>query len=359
MSKVLRNKELFLKGDTEKENSKRSVNKNPDFDRTLSNYVRRQRERGIEMTDSDIMQQAQRFARGSDNRQAILNNLTPNWLNRFKQRYSLGMPGPLRRASESNIPEHLSMSARLYSISPSSPSADTSPLSGCRSDDDLRARGDCEFVYRPFASNSEASLTDNAPSSFSSDFNSPAGQFGFSQDGPAAGFPLDPNFGYERKREATIPSLNLQYTENQHTEGNLMTPRNLPPSTAPVPCKQESPVAVAMPALPALRRNGNKSIVSTKMTGINDEDEAATMEISEEGPSPEDAQRAAVTLLNYLQNLDQAGQFDREYSTIMKLTKKLQIQSNQFSHTTSASTGLTRIPEGDMELITAGGDQKS
>ncbi|XWW97401.1 hypothetical protein V2A60_005383 [Cordyceps javanica] len=338
VSKVLRNKEMYLKGEIEKDpNGKRANGKNPDFDRTLGNYIRRQRERGIPMSDSDIMDRAYQYARGSPNHQAILHRLTPSWLNKFKQRYSIDTVGLMRRASEPSIPEKLSISSRFQSISPSSPSGQTSPLSISPSDDDLRSRGEYSFTYRQFASHSETSLTDNATSSFSSELISPVGAFGYSPGGHSSTFPLDPEFESEQKQSEHFRPMDLDYTNQLHSgaaDPVLMTPRNIPPV-----CKQESPGAETMASIPSRRLDGKESNGGAG--------------VSRAAPSPEDAQRAATTLLSYLQNLGQSGQFDHEYSALMQLTRKLHIHPNQFSH--PDVRGLTSILEGDADLITTSG----
>ncbi len=338
VSKVLRNKEMYLKGEIEKDsNGKRTNGKNPDFDRTLGNYIRKQRDHGIPMTDTDIMNRARQYARGSPNHQAILAKLTTSWLNKFKQRYSIDSTGPLRRASEPSIPEKLSFSARFQDVSPSSPSGQTSPLSVSPTDDDLRSRGDHGFTYRQYASHSETSLPENATSSFSSELISPVGPFGYSPDGQSSGFPLDPEFEAEQKRNGSFQSMDMEYAGQVHsqtTDSTLMTPRNVPPV-----CKQESPIADTMASIPNLRLGSKKLSTGARA--------------SQTTPSPEDAQRAAATLLNYLHSFSHCGQFDHEYSAIMQLTRKLVVHPNQFSY--SDARGLTRIAEGDGDLIAAGG----
>ncbi|EGX97127.1 Homeodomain-like protein [Cordyceps militaris CM01] len=351
VSKVLRNKEMYLKGEIEKDsNGKRTNGKNPDFDRTLGNYIRRQRDRGIPMSDSDIMDRAYQYARGSPNHQAILEKLTQSWLNKFKQRYSLDTAGMTRRASEPSIPEKLSISARFQSISPSPPSTQTSPLSVSPSDDDLRSRGDYSFTYRQYASHSETSLTDHAASSFSSELISPVAPFGYSPDGPPSAFPLDPEFeataAGPKRHEPPFRPMELEYP-NQHMHANagdavLITPRNIPP---PVGNKSmSSPVADHRAASHTNGRLDDKQVKA---------EEAGTLHTA---PGPEDAQRAAATLLNYFQNFGPSGQFDHECSAILQLTRKLHTQSNLFSH--PDGSGLTRIGEGDADLITAGGGHR-
>ncbi|OAQ97891.1 hypothetical protein LLEC1_01523 [Akanthomyces lecanii] len=339
VSKVLRNKEMYLKGEVEKDSSgKRTNGRNPDFERTLGNYIRKQREHGLPMSDAEIMERARQYARGSPNHQAILVRLTPSWLNKFKLKCSIDTAGgALRRASEPSIPEKLSFSARFPDISPTSPSAQTSPLSVSPSDDDLRSRGNHDFTYRQYASQSETSLTNNAASSFSSELISPVGPLGYSPDGHSSGFPLDPEFEAEQKRNGSFHSMDMEYAGQMHGEAidsTLMTPRN-----APSACKQESPAADAMASIPSMRLCRNKLNPGVR--------------ISSATPSPEDAQRAAATLLDYLQNLGHCGQFEHEYSTIMKLTMKLDTHPSHFSY--PEARGLARIAEGDGELIAAGG----
>ncbi|OAA73891.1 Homeodomain-like protein [Cordyceps fumosorosea ARSEF 2679] len=132
--------------------------------------------------------------------------------------------------------------------------------------------------------------------------------------------------------------MELDYTSQANTgstDSVLMTPRNIN-----AVCKQESPAAAdTMASIPDRGDDGKVSKVGAG--------------ISRTAPSSEDAQRAAATLLNYLQNLGQSGQFDHEYSAIMQLTRKLDIQPRHFAQ--HGTGGLARIVEGEVDLITAGG----
>lgn len=345
VSKVLSHKDIYLKGEADKDSNgkPRSNPKNPDFDRTLSNFIKKHNERGLKMTDEQIMMQAQLFARASNNRDSVVNNLSSNWLHKFKQKYSIGTCEPLRRASEPSIHESFSMSSRFQSISPSSASVQNSPLSGSRSDDDLRARGDYNFTYRQFASQSEASLTDNSSSSFSSELISPVGPFGFSPD---TQHPTGFSFG---KREDILPPMEVEYASRPYLDGDLTTPRNLP-SVASLPSfKQE---ASTVPNIAT-----HHDLVHSENKGDNDMKTNGNRGSSAGAPSPEDVQRAATTLLSYLQSLGQSDQFEAEYTAIMKFTQNLQINPNRVSP--AETVGLARIPEAEPALITAGGDIKN
>ncbi|KAJ6780734.1 hypothetical protein PWT90_04297 [Aphanocladium album] len=338
VSKVLRNKEQYLKGEGEKDASaKRNTGKNPNFERTFAKYIRNQKGVGVLMSDEYIMDKAHKYARGSPNQKAILEKLTPEWLRKFKKAYYIDSPGPMRRASEPTIPERMSMNARFQSISPSSPSGQASPLSVSPSDDGTQSRGGYGFPYRQYASQSEASLTDNPASSFSSELISPAGQFGYSPSTNPSGFPLNPEFESEPKFGSSYHPMALDYTPRRHNDtadSELMTPRNIPAAR-----KQASPVADRIASIPIANLDGNKSQLSDRPNAQE----------SRTAPSPEDAQRAAALLLKYLQNLGQSGH-DSEYSAIMQLSRKLHNLPGQLSH--SEPRGLAMIVEGE---VTAGG----
>lgn len=263
------------------------------------------------MTDEAIMEKAKRFAGGSGHRDTIMKSLTHTWLQKFKQRYSIGTSAPMRRASEPRIP---ALSTSLSSISPSLPSAQTSPLSGSRSDEDMRAHGEYSFAYRQASFQSETPLTGTVASSFSSDIVSPVGPFGFSPDASTAVFPLDPKFSHEEKLNGVYATMQAQYLDQKHHTHGCATPRNHPSALV----QDVSPTSHEMTFL--------SGADSTKETG-----KAAARLDGAATPSSEDAQRAAITLLNYLQNLSQPGQFEGEYSAIMKLTKKLDIQPSKIS----------------------------
>jgi hypothetical protein len=247
--------------------------KNPDFDRTLSNFVRKQQQSGHEIKDEDIMDQARLFARASGTtaqQDGLLGSLTSSWLHKFKQKHGLGGSGSgsgsggsggrlIRRASEANIPDSARMSTvrrpsvkkakrkntpagqavlapktesrpvttglGIGIISPTSPTQ-MSPLSETKSDEEAHASDpfDIDFTYnRPTASQSAHDLTsDNMDSSFSGAL-SPAGTLAFSPDPNSGAFQveqtIDPRNGvvvgsefqhlHREKRSNTFPSLNI------------------------------------------------------------------------------------------------------------------------------------------------------
>ncbi|KAF7532498.1 hypothetical protein G7Z17_g13634 [Cylindrodendrum hubeiense] len=376
VSKVLRQRDQYLKRDQEPDHAalKRAKGKHPDFDRTLSNYVRRQQQRGFEVADEEIMEQARLFAHASGNQESLLNSLTSSWLQKFKQKHGIGAGKLMRRASETNIPDSARMSTLMSKndkgsngISPSSPTGQLSPLSGSRSDEEVQADGlGFDFHYKHPESQSATSLTsdlrDTGNSSFSGGTMSPTAPFTFSPDPNVGGFPMDhlrgnpPDFQHREKRSNTFPSLNIDYV-NQTSSTEPMTPRH-PSSTAPSSALDSPALDMAAPfALdtninsppPTLRRSSSNSSMNARSSatpvttsGIS----STSLDSSPVSPSQEDARRAAATLLSYIQN---AGTFDTsEYLTVVQLTKKLQIHQHQAGRPSIG--GLSRIPEGDVEL---------
>ena len=334
---------------------KRGKGKHPDFDRTLSNYVRRQQQRGFQVSDEEIMEQARLFAHASGNQESVLNNLNSSWLQKFKQKHGIGAGKLMRRASEANIPDSARLSTlatKSSDLSPASPTGQLSPLSGSRSDEEAHVDGiDFDFGYKHPESQSTTSLSsdfrDNAASSFSTGTMSPTGTFTFSPDPNVGGFPMD--FQHREKRSNTFPSLNIDYV-NQISSTEPMTPRHPPSSTAPSSALEspqhelQAPFSIdtsvnSPPPMPR-RSSSNSSINRSSLvtTGAS----STPVDSSPVSPSQEDARRAAQTLLNYIQS---AGTFDsNDYMSIVQLTKKLKIHQGRPS-----IGGLSRIPEGDVE----------
>ncbi|KAK7422344.1 hypothetical protein QQX98_001623 [Neonectria punicea] len=375
VSKVLRQRDQYLKRDQEPDHAalKRAKGKNPDFDRTLSNYVRRQQQRGFEVSDEEIMEQAKLFAHASGNQESLLNSLTGSWLQKFKQKHGIGAGKLMRRASETNIPDSARLSSLMIKsekisncISPSSPTGQLSPLSGSRSDEEQAEGLGFDFHYK-HQSQSTTSLTsdlrDTGNSSFSGGTMSPTAPFTFSPDPNVGGFPMDhlhgnpPDYQHREKRSNTFPSLNIDYV-NQTASTEPMTPRHQPSSTAPSSALDSPALDMAAPFSidtninsppPALHRSSSNS----SMTGRSSATPVTTSAISSTpadsspvSPSQEDARRAAATLLNYIH---QAGTFDaNDYMAVVQLTKKLQIHQPQAVRPSIG--GLSRIPEGDVEL---------
>ncbi|KAF5659924.1 centromere binding B [Fusarium heterosporum] len=363
VSKVLRHKDQYLKRDQEPENPavKRGKGKHPDFDRTLSNYVRRQQQRGFQVSDEEIMEQARLFAHASGNQEGVLNNLNSSWLQKFKQKHGIGAGKLMRRASEANIPDsaRLSTLATKSSDMSPSPTGQLSPLSGSRSDEDAPIDGiDFDFGYKHPESQSTTSLSsdfrDNAGSSFSAGTMSPTGTFTFSPDPNVGGFPMDQlrgtDFQHREKRSNTFPSLNIDYVNQVSSSTEPITPRHPPSSTAPSSALESPQHELQAPfgidtnvnsPPPLLRRTSSNSSLNrvTISTGASS---STPVDSSPVSPSQEDARRAAQTLLNYIQT---AGTFDTsDYLSIVQLTKKLKIHQGRPS-----IGGLSRIPEGDVE----------
>jgi hypothetical protein len=357
VSKVLRHKDQYLKRDQEPENAavKRGKGKHPDFDRTLSNYVRRQQQRGFQVSDEEIMEQARLFAHASGNQESVLNNLNSSWLQKFKQKHGIGAGKLMRRASEANIPDSARLSTlatKSSDLSPASPTGQLSPLSGSRSDEEAHVDGiDFDFGYKHPESQSTTSLSsdfrDNAASSFSTGTMSPTGTFTFSPDPNVGGFPMD--FQHREKRSNTFPSLNIDYV-NQISSTEPMTPRHPPSSTAPSSALESPQHELQAPFSidtnvnsppPMLRRSSSNSSIN-RSTVVTTGTSSTPVDSSPVSPSQEDARRAAQTLLNYIQS---AGTFDsNDYMSIVQLTKKLKIHQGRPS-----IGGLSRIPEGDVE----------
>ncbi|KAF7549583.1 hypothetical protein G7046_g8307 [Stylonectria norvegica] len=394
VSKVLRHREQYLKRDQEPEHPsvKRGKGKHPDFDRTLSNYVRRQQQRGFQVSDDEILEQARLFAHASGNQESLTNGLTSLWLQKFKQKHGIGAGKLMRRASETNIPDAAKMSTLLRSkddqadrrlsnfiasgiSSAASPTGQLSPLSGSRSDEDGHADGiDFEFSYKHPESQSTTSLTselrETGNSSFSGSAMSPTAPFTFSPDPNVGGFPMDhslqlrPNAvefqhrEHREKRSNTFPSLNVDYV-NQNSSTEPMTPRHQPSSTAPSSALdspahefQGNPFSIdtGITSPPALHRSSSNSSMTARSTttpATNSALSSTPVDSSPVSPSQEDARRAATTLLNYIQS---TGNFEQnEYLTVVQLTKKLQIHQHQTARPSIG--GLSRIPEGDVEGV--------
>ncbi|KAM0249043.1 hypothetical protein ACHAQJ_009211 [Trichoderma viride] len=377
VSKVLRHKEQYLKRDPEPDSSalKRLKGKHPDFDRTLSNYVRRQQQRGFEVKDDDIMEQARLFARASGSQEGVLTSINSNWLLKFKQKHGIGAGRLMRRASETNIPDSMTMSAAIQrfsgdkatnTISPVSPTHRLSPLSASRSEDDLQAEGhDFDFQYRHAASHSSTSLASDLKDtsvSFSGDTMSPTAPFHFSPDANVGAFqdslhihPTAPDFQHRGKRSNTFPSLNIDCI-NQDTGADPLTPRH---SAVTASSAIESPtndfrntpftLDTTVSSPPALRRSSSNSSIAARSNNNSANTSSVsstTADSSPTSPTPEDARRAAETLLSYLHHMTPNGQFDKsEYAAIVQLTKKLQIHQHQ--NTRPSIGGLSRIPESD------------
>jgi transposase-like protein len=399
VSKVLRQKDQYLKPDPELEqeqaSGKRAKTKHPDFDRTLSNLLRRQQEQGFEFKDEEILERARMMAKVSGKQDSVLSTINLSWLQKFKQKHGVGSAGRLmRRASETNIPDSARMSTAMrvgsrktgaLGISPPSPSAQRSPVSATKSDEEAAADGlDYDFTYHhPEASLSTTSLSsdmrDTGNSSYSANTMSPTGPFTFSPDPNVGAFQMDHNLQMQprtaadlqprEKRSNTFPSLNIDYVHQAMATAATepMTPRQpVSATTTAVSSAIESPAndlnsasfgmdTAALTSPPTLRRTSSNSNIAGRAAtpATNSAMSSASVDSSPVSPSPEDARRAANTLLNYIQGVGANGQFDQnEYLAVVQLTKKLQLHQHQLQlqPLRPAMGGLSRIPEGDGEL---------
>lgn len=382
VSKVLRHRDQYLKRDQEPDNAalKRGKGKHPDFDRTLSNYVRRQLQRGFEVSDDEIMEQARLFAHGSGNQENLSGSLTSSWLQKFKQKHGIGPGKLMRRASEANIPDSARLSTLLTSkdekslpdLATSSPTGQLSPLSGSRSDEEAHADGlGFDFGYKHPESQSTVSLAsdirDPTASSLSGSTMSPTAPFTFSPDPNIGGFPMDQSlqlrpsladFHHREKRSNTFPSLNIDYLNHPSTSESI-APRLPPASTAPSSAldspahELQAPFSLdpSITSPPSLHRSSSNSSITGRSTATpvtNSGISSTPIDSSPVSPSQEEARRAAATLLHYIQNTN-TGAFDpSEYMAVVALTKKLQL--HQHSAGRPSIGGLSRIPEGDVEV---------
>lgn len=291
VSKVLSRKDKWLNPE-DRSNSpiKKTKGKIPDIDKTLANWLRNEQHKGRHVSDSEIQEQARMYARPFKEAENKINN--PSWLEKFKQKHSIG-GRLLRRASETNIPRAAgklsTISPVLASSQPSSAISAGSPVnqqsvspfsagprdageegkesggsggrSGCMvmdfSEPPSRAAAGSAFK---FASTNQSTTSlgsgfasDTAGSSFSNETMSPTGtgQFTFSPDPNVGGFlssdqhqhphqiPGAPDF--QRPRSQTFPTLDLEYMNQASSEPNNndpLTPRFIQgsqgvPSTAP------------------------------------------------------------------------------------------------------------------------------
>jgi len=89
VSKILRQRDKYMNQAPKEETSspsKKSKAKLPDFEKTLTNWVRNQQKKGLPVTDEELRKQAQVFS-FSRSDQALLSSAT--WLEKFKQKNHL------------------------------------------------------------------------------------------------------------------------------------------------------------------------------------------------------------------------------------------------------------------------------
>ncbi|KAL3425988.1 centromere binding protein B [Phlyctema vagabunda] len=385
VSKVLRQKEKYLfPEDRSLSPVKRAKGKFPDIERALSNWVRNSQKQGIPLTDSAIKEKARFFATSVGNNESHLKTNSTSWLEKFKQKNGIGAGKLMRRASETNIsdagslnPESAGASASQTpnGISPTSPSGlpSPSPLSGSKSDEDLRSDGVNNYLefgqgnggYRHSNSQSTTSLssafTDTAPSSFSGGPTSPTTPFAFSPDGfmPSQHARLPPpGSNFQRPRSQTFPMLGIDPSFiQQHQSNEPLTPKyngmsgTAPSSALDSPVQEMGPPfgmdsTISSPPLHHSSSNGSMAPPSsgTPITGLHSPPGSS----APNSPTQDDARRALDTLLTFFSQQPTGLVDQNEYMTVLKLTERLRLQSNN-NNNNQLPGGLHRIAEQDNE----------
>ncbi|KAL8402027.1 hypothetical protein RB596_008688 [Gaeumannomyces avenae] len=369
VSKVLRNKDKYLNPDDRAESPiKRTFKgKSADVEKALINWFRNTVSRGAPVTDQDIRNQARFFSQtvaGSSD--GLLKQLsTSAGLKMFKQKNGISSgPKLLRRASETNIP-HSAAAAGLGlggmpSMSPASPhpTAQPSPISANPGKSDDEEGGGSSLM--DFTSDS----ADMRPTTFtfSPDPNSGGG---FLTDPARGEMPGSSNF--QRPRSQTFPTLDIELMNQSSQAEDPLSPKYNAVSTGPSSAL-ESPMneILAQPfaidttvTSPHLRRSSSNSSLAQRASSTpigNGTAPTPTNGSSPSSPTQEDARRAADTLLSFIQQ--NAGSLidHNDYNYVLRLTEKLRLHQSQMAKSGTPQGmmgGLSRIPEGEMEMASA------
>ncbi len=391
MSKVLRQREKYLfPEDRALSPVKRAKGKFPDIERALSNWVRNQQKQGHPLSDEKIREQARFFAHSVNPNNPSESHLKTNstsWLEKFKQKNGLGGAKLTRRASETNISDRGSLnpdsaggsaSQTPNVISPTSPGdlPSPSPLSATKSNEELKSEfksdnlnsylefGQGNSGYRHSNSQSTTSLssafTDTAPSSFSGGPTSPTTPFTFSPDNSGSWMPSQqsrlppPGNNFQRPRSQTFPMLGIDpsfiSSQNEPLTPKYNLPETAPSSALDSPMHEMPPPfgmdsAISSPPLHHSSSNGSMAPPSgTPITGL----QSPPASSAPSSPTQDDARRALDTLINFFNQTAPGLADQNEYSTVLRLTEKLRIQSNG-----PLPGGLHRIAEQECELLPA------
>ncbi|RMZ92238.1 hypothetical protein DV736_g521, partial [Chaetothyriales sp. CBS 134916] len=124
VSKILRQKERYINPPPKEEvisPGKKSKAKLPDFEKTLTNWVKNQQRRGLAVTDEDLRKQARKFS-FSRSDQALLSS--PSWLEKVKQKNGL-MTSESTPTQNSGV-ENVNSSATSYDETPNNASPTSS-----------------------------------------------------------------------------------------------------------------------------------------------------------------------------------------------------------------------------------------
>ncbi|RMZ80061.1 hypothetical protein DV737_g3138, partial [Chaetothyriales sp. CBS 132003] len=125
VSKILRHKERYINPPPKEEVTspgKKSKAKLPDFEKTLTNWVKNQQRRGLVVTDEDLRQQARKFS-FSRSDQALLSS--PSWLDKVKQKNGLSTSESGNPAHNSGV-ENVDSSGTSYDETPNNASPTSS-----------------------------------------------------------------------------------------------------------------------------------------------------------------------------------------------------------------------------------------
>ncbi|SPO01112.1 uncharacterized protein DNG_03859 [Cephalotrichum gorgonifer] len=388
VSKVLRHKDKFLNQEDNRSDSvaKRTKGKLPDIERALAAWARKTQQAGRELTDGEIWEKVRHFGHGVNGIEHV-QKLGDPWLEKFKKKHGIGHTRASRRASETSVSTDIKLSMStpplLHSqhsqhssrISPASPTVQASPLSGTRSDDELKDGGMSSFnrfrtdMFNPGNNQSTTSpssaLTDAGTSSFSGSAVSPTGPFAFSPDSNVGGFLADqrhfhpgPETSYHRPRSLTFPTLDIEFL-NQDQTANLepTTPKYPVSSTAPSsalesPAREldarhyalNSVVVSSSPQLDHSNSNGNLA-AAAKASHIPSP--ATSMMPPPISPTIEDARRGLDLALSYVQR--SASRYDEDdLMAVLRFFENVGLR--QYTKAPGSSihpmSGLSRIPEG-------------
>lgn len=396
VSKVLRRKELYLNLDSQGGSPvKKTKGKSPpDIERALANWVRGQQKKGVVVSDTQMEEKAKVFCTGSD---SPLKTITASWIEKFKQKHNIGPGKLIRRASETAIPDNarldtgsplLSTTQTPGGVSPASPSNHTAspqPPSATEKPE-MKESISTSFMdfetngYRHPHSQSSTSLssavTDPPSSTFSAGAFSPGSHFNFSPD-PNSGMFGDRNQippggpGFQRPRSQTVPDLGPLDYINQSQSSEPLTPKYSQTGTAPSSALESPAHELSAPPFGGLDSaispptqlhhvSSNSSLAGRSSCSGTAAVSATSMGSSPSSPTQEDARRAADTLLSFMQQIKSTGLVDQnDFLIVLGLTEKLKLQPQQQLGGPQANSsiqglgGLSRIPEGDTEMVGA------
>lgn len=365
----------------------------PDIERALANWVRGQQKKGVVVSDSQMEEKARVFCTGSD---SPLKTITASWIEKFKQKHNIGPGKLIRRASETAIPDsaRLDTGSPLLStqtpggISPASPMTQAPSPQALSANEKSEGKDSMSTSFMDFDTNGyrhphsqsttslSSAVTDPPSSTYSAGAFSPTSQFNFSPD-PNSGMFGDRNHqgppgsaSFQRPRSQTVPDLgHLDYI-NQPQSNEPLTPKYSQSGTAP-PSALESPaheipappfggLDSAISPTPLHHVSSNSSLAGRSSCSGTGTVSGTTLGSSPSSPTQEDARRAADTLLNFMHQIKSTGLVDQnELLIVMGLTEKLRLQpqqqqygGHQANSTIHGLGGLSRIPEGDIEMTT-------